>query len=174
MKGYCKCLVSVFCTLAVVGCDAFKTAESEHEVTSLSMFPTFLPKDIVLAKKYSPSEHSLQRFQLVIVKPPIFGGKISYIKRVVGLPGEEISISNDSLLFGKLSFQQTELPAAMRGQDWIPLDFRTNTIRYKLRTNEVFVVGDNLAILNDSRSWGPIPVGSVVGVAVEFKRKLDP
>ncbi len=99
-------------------------------IPSESMMPVLLKGDRLVVSKYpygwswvSPSFHVLpptsgrlfgslpERGDVVIVTPP--GKSADYIKRVVGLPGDEIEMINGQLIINGLPVKREERPAAM-------------------------------------------------------------
>jgi signal peptidase I len=151
-------LLLIASILMLTGCKV--EYDKKYRVTNSSMAPTLVPGDSVLAKPFDAGS-SLNRFQLVVVSPQIYGEQQVYIKRVIGLPGEDILIETNSLVINGKVYMQIALPEALRNQAWF--DSR-NSIRYHLQGDEIFVIGDNLRIVNDSRSWGPLRLKFVVGV----------
>jgi signal peptidase I len=102
----------------------------------------------------------------------------SYVKRVIGLPGDEISIINFVVRVkpagNAYSFTEFELgdhpytpnipqiPALWDSS----LPFSGNMDAVVLGENECFVVSDDRSNTNDSRTWGPIPLDYITGRAL--------
>tara|TARA_B100001248_G_scaffold168565_1_gene127664 strand:+ start:1982 stop:2482 length:501 start_codon:yes stop_codon:yes gene_type:complete len=115
----------------------FKTYEIKEE----SMSPELLPEDYVLATK---TNEQLSRGDIVIFKNS--EKSIDVVKRVVGLPGETISASNNELL---VNGKTIEDPWARTVTD----DF----IDCNVGENEVFVLGDQRRLSSsDSRTLGTV------------------
>ncbi|MDR2392664.1 MAG: signal peptidase I [Treponema sp.] len=101
-----------------------------------------------------------------------------YIKRVIGLPGDEITMTNYVLRIkpkdASYTFTEFELsdktydvtipqvPALWDGS--IPFSGNQETI--VLGEDECFVLSDDRSNTNDSRTWGPVPVDSIIGKAL--------
>lgn len=104
----------------------------------------------------------LKRGDVVVFRYPK-NPSIFYIKRIVGLPGEKIEISND-----KVKIFNSENP------DGFVLDesqYLSSSVMTSGETNltlgeEYFVMGDNRQYSSDSRSWGPVPEVDVMGKVV--------
>ena len=114
-----------------------------YEIKEESMSPELLPEDYVLATK---TNEPLSRGDIVIFKNS--EKSIDVVKRVVGLPGETISASNNELL---VNGKTIEDPWAKTVTD----DF----IDCNVGENEVFVLGDQRRLsTSDSRTLGTINV----------------
>ena len=112
-----------------------------YEIKEESMSPELLPEDYVLATK---TNEPLSRGDIVIFKNA--EKSIDVVKRVVGLPGETISASNNELL---VNGKTIEDPWAKTVTD----DF----IDCNVGENEVFVLGDQRRLsTSDSRTLGTI------------------
>ena len=112
-----------------------------YEIKEESMSPELLPEDYVLATK---TNEPLSRGDIVIFKNS--EKSIDVVKRVVGLPGETISSSNNELL---VNGKTIEDPWAKTVTD----DF----IDCNVGENEVFVLGDQRRLsTSDSRTLGTI------------------
>ncbi len=112
-----------------------------YEIKEESMSPELLPEDYVLAIK---TNEPLSRGDIVIFKNS--EKSIDVVKRVVGLPGETISASNNELL---VNGKTIEDPWAKTVTD----DF----IDCNVGENEVFVLGDQRRLsTSDSRTLGTI------------------
>ena len=82
----------------------------------------------------------------------------SYIKRVIGIPGDTIEIDD-----GKVVVNGKPLP-----EPYVAPDNR-DSIPYPLKTippDQYFVLGDHRSSSNDSRSWGWVPRQNIYGKAV--------
>ena len=96
-------------------------------------------------------------------------GKRSYIKRVIGLPGEYIEIKNGSVYIDGKRLQEDYL------QDGVVTDMvqgnrdETFFTDFTVPENYVFALGDNRPGSTDSRSFGCIPLEKIEGtVAFRF------
>jgi signal peptidase I len=107
---------------------------------------------------------------LVLFRSPR-DSSIKYIKRVVGLEGETVEFDENGIrvngallkegIFARLLYSW---PA--RGP------FAPQEEGIKIPAKTVFVLGDNIQESVDSRSFGPVPVGSIIGKA--YKRYWPP
>jgi signal peptidase I len=112
---------------------------------------------------------SAQRFSLT------GRGRRTYIKRIVGLPGDEIGMTNFVLRVRERGSSYTFTEFELSDRDYVPdiphvpavwdesLPFSGNMDRIILGENECFVLSDDRANTNDSRTWGPIPIKQVGG-----------
>lgn len=78
-----------------------------------------------------------------------------YLKRVIGLPNDTVSFRDGGVLINSLPLRE---PYAIR-QDGATLDPRT------VPAGQVYVLGDNRAESDDSRTFGTVPIGSIIGRA---------
>ena len=112
-----------------------------YEIKEESMSPELLPEDYVLAIK---TNEPLSRGDIVIFKNS--EKNIDVVKRVVGLPGETISASNNELLVNGKTIE--DLWAKTVTDDFIDCN---------VGENEVFVLGDQRRLsTSDSRTLGTI------------------
>ncbi len=112
-----------------------------YEIKEESMSPELLPEDYVLATK---TNEPLSRGDIVIFKNS--EKNIDVVKRVVGLPGETISASNNELLVNGRTIE--DLWAKTVTDDFIDCN---------VGENEVFVLGDQRRLsTSDSRTLGTI------------------
>ena len=79
------------------------------------------------------------------------------IKRLIGLPGDSVTIENGRVYINGAALDQSFITGAggMLGSSSLPA--------YRLQTDEYFVLGDNRNHSCDSRTYGPIHFGQIVG-----------
>lgn len=112
-------------------------------VKGRSMQDTLHDGDFMLALRYGLFGR-IRRFDVVICRYP--GRKGHFVKRVVGLPGERVSMTEGALYInGAEVTEDFPLRRSLRG-----FDERT------LGPDEYFVMGDNRPCSSDSRRVGPI------------------
>ena len=125
-------------------------------VVGQSMEPNFHDKEYLVVDKLSYKIRHPKRGEVVIFHPPQ-NLKESYIKRVIGLPGELVEIKDGSVYInGNLlseSYIQKESGTANT----------SNNMSQRLAANEYFVFGDNRDHSSDSREIGPIPINYFQG-----------
>jgi len=127
-------------------------------VKGQSMEPNFEDGDYLIIDELSFRLRDPQRGEVVVFKYP---NNLSqrYIKRIIGLPGETIEVKDGKVIV----FNQ--------GGGWIldeseylsPAIQTPGDIRISLFENEYFVLGDNRYASSDSRRWGSLPRGDIVG-----------
>lgn len=163
-------------------------------IPSGSMLPNLQIHDHVLVKKFSygikvPFSDAWvfrwgmpQRGEITVFKYPKQPG-VYFIKRVIGLPGDEIFFKEGILSLNGESWKQIPIdvpPGADENFDYFEelsglgkhiVRYRKGHLRsdeeftVKLLENEYFVMGDNRDESMDSRYWGPVTVGLLVGRA---------
>jgi signal peptidase I len=88
------------------------------------------------------------------------------VKRVIGLPGETISLSGHGyvLINGK-RLDETWLPSSVQGTTYPGPAGNAYALDqpYKIPADEYFVMGDNRDDSCDSRYWGPLAGSLIVG-----------
>ncbi len=120
-----------------------------------SMEPNFFTDQRLIIEKISYRFRTPERGDVVVLKDPS-GGPIPLIKRVVGLPGERVTISQGHVYIEGKLLKESYLtqPTSGPSESWVvpPL--------------HIFVMGDNRGNSRDSRYFGPIELDSILGHAV--------
>lgn len=130
-------------------------------IESVSMENTLHPGNAVLVNRLAYRFNLPERGDIIVFDPP-FESPEPYIKRVIGLPGDEISIREGTVYLNGTAIPEPylrERPAA-RGTWLVP-------------EGAVFVMGDNRNNSSDSRNWGPVPESNIIGRAVFIYWPLD-
>ena len=136
-------------------------------VDGQSMMPTYVDKEYILAEKVSYLTGVPKRGDVIVFRPPI-NPSVSYIKRVIGLPGETVKIENNTVtIINDKNPNGIALSELYLGSDALTLAEGTTTGAYtvKVADNEYFVMGDNRQHSSDSREWGLLPKANIIGRA---------
>ena len=133
-----------------------------HQVRGNSMYPNFHDTDYLLTDKISYRLGNPKRSDIIIFHAPQ-NEEYDYIKRIVGLPGEKISLSEDNqVLINNQILNEPYLSKDIKtfGGNFLEIG-ETMTIP----TEKYFVLGDNRNHSSDSRDWGFVPRENIVGKA---------
>ena len=129
-----------------------------------SMYPTLEENDRLIVKKYEAvlETEEYKRGDVIVFESPLENEDKYFIKRVIGLPGDKINISDGKLYINEIMIEE---PYIDENSFTEALIFGTN---YVVAENELFVMGDNRlpGKSNDSRSFGGISVEKVEGKIV--------
>ena len=87
-----------------------------------------------------------------------------FIKRVIGLPGETLELRQSQVFINGEPIDEPYLDA-MRQGGRMPLDLRGTFGPLVVPEGHLFMMGDNRGDSQDSRYWGPLPIGYVKGKA---------
>ena len=171
------------------------------QIPSESMVPTLEVGDFILVNKYAYGVRlPLIRTKVIDISEPKRGDVMVFfppkeeryfIKRVVGLPGDQIKIADNQLFINGVKQEQTLIdsstpkpgePCAMEGGTAIVVDETFGDKSHKMRKcviygrplatrswtvpqGHYFMMGDNRDNSADSRSWGTVPEERIVGKA---------
>jgi signal peptidase I len=141
----------------------FVVAEARF-IPSASMAPTLAVGDRLVIEKVTYHLHTPRRGDIVVFHPPrpaILGQigldpSVPWIKRVVGLPGDKLS-----LVDGRLYVNGRRLP-----EPYLLSGAASYTLHERpVPADSVFVLGDNRNHSIDSATWGPLPMENIIGKA---------
>jgi signal peptidase I len=129
------------------------------DVDGESMMSTLYDKDVIFVEKISKLTHNFKKGQIVIFNSKNYNEDI-YVKRVIATYGDEIEIKN-----GKVFLNGFELEEPYLDKNTVtnPGPFMTKNKKYKLKEDEIFVLGDNRENSVDSRILGPINIKDIEG-----------
>jgi signal peptidase I len=142
-------------------------------IPSGSMEPTLQIGDRILVNKLSYHIHGVDRGDIVVFARPATencgGPQVNdLVKRVIGLPGDIISLSGGYVYIDGKRLDENWLPSTEQGVTLAgPHGNSSNLVRpYRVPANDYFVMGDNRGDSCDSRFWGPISKSLIVGKVV--------
>lgn len=118
----------------------------------------FVNKFIYPLREWLGDREPIKRGDIVVLLFPNDPSK-SYIKRVVGLPGERVEIEDGKLMINGEVINEPYLDTEYLSHDSTPSPVDVKSHHY-------FVMGDNRNNSSDSRSWGLVPEKYIYGQAI--------
>lgn len=142
------------------------------EVEQDSMYPTILEHEYVLIDKLSPRFSDYDRGDIVVFQPPegFEQGGVPFIKRVIGLPGDTVTLENGRVFVTPPNGSPVRLDepyvviADGETAPTLPRDAE-RTSEWTIPAGHYFVMGDNRPQSQDSRFFGPIERSAIIGRA---------
>jgi len=127
------------------------------KVEGTSMAPLLSDQERIFINKFVYRFEPIERGDVVVFWYPLDRSK-SFIKRVVGLPGDTVEIRSGHLYVGGRELMEPYVPANyLDGASYPPLT---------LPAESYFVMGDHRDSSNDSRVFGPVARQFIYGKAV--------
>ena len=111
-------------------------------------------------EKFLPVSHPPERGDIIVFKAPVNEEK-DFVKRVIGLPGERVKISDGSVFIDGLKLSEPYL-----GHAFVTGGTTCNHklwCDFRLQEGQYFALGDNRGGSSDSRSWGAVPEENIIG-----------
>jgi len=168
-----------------------------YRMATGSMIPTVLPGDFIMTDRridHSAENHGLKRGELVVFKYPESKEK-HFLKRVIGLPGDEIEIKGMELYVNgekrtgeEVSYMQERRDEYIKertvafyeesASGTYVVFFLEGTARKNLKVTvpegNCFVLGDYRDNSRDSRHWGMVPLDDVIARAKLIYYSVNP
>jgi signal peptidase I len=138
-----------------------------YKVQQMSMEMTLLPDQYVLVDKLTPHWAPYTRGDIIVFNPPSSwaeGGDVPFIKRIIGLPGDHVELRDGKVFVNGIELNEPYIfvdpgvplrtePQPGGASEWLVPD------------GDLLVMGDHRNQSADSRSFGPVPISSVIGRA---------
>jgi len=156
-KGLLKDLFTLVLLIVVVVIPIRLFVISPFVVDGASMHPTFENLDYLVVDEILYRFKAPARGDVIVFRYP-GNPSIFYIKRIIGLPGETVSIDR-----GVVSILSTKGEHIALPEPYIVNEDATYTKDVSLNPGEYFVMGDNRPNSSDSRVWGPLPMKDIIG-----------
>lgn len=123
-------------------------------VENISMEPTLVPGEFLVVNKFAYKTGEIKRGDIIVFHYPMNPDE-DYIKRVIGVPGDKISIAEGQVAVNGFVLNEPYIAAPpAKGGEWV------------IPENAVFVLGDNRNESSDSRDWGFVPDDFIIGKAL--------
>ena len=129
------------------------------KVEGTSMMPALVDQERIFINKfvYRFGTGKIERGDMVVFWFPHDQTK-SYIKRVIGTPGDTVEVTNGTVIINGAPLDETYVPDEYRDRVSMPPT--------RVPDDQYFVLGDHRVSSNDSRSWGMVPRRCIYGKAV--------
>lgn len=152
-----KIVALAFFTIVLVRYYLFKP----FYVKGASMEPNFYDHEYLIIDELTYRLREPERGEVIVFRYP-GNPKEYFLKRIIGLPGERVKVAE-----GKITvYNQAHPEGSEVSEAYLPGDLRTSGEQIiQLRINQFFVLGDNRPNSFDSRRFGPIDRGAIVGRA---------
>ena len=140
--------------LAVVLYFGINAVSARVRVDGFSMRPTLQDGEYILVNKLAYKTGEPTRGDIIVFVFPV-NPEEDLIKRVIGLPGETVSVHNGIVSVDGVPLTEPYIasPPAYDG-DWV------------IPEGQLFVLGDNRNDSRDSHQWRFLPIENVIGKAV--------
>ncbi len=131
-------------------------------VSGSSMEPNFYSGEYLVINELSYHFEKPQRGDIIVFKYPKDNSEY-FIKRIIGLPGEQVRISDNHVIIINKQYPK----GLLLDESYLPNSAQTlsvgNNTSAVLGADEYFVLGDNRLASSDSRFWGPVPSKDIIG-----------
>lgn len=131
-----------------------------HKIKGASMEPNFPDGEFLLTDKVTYRFKEPKRGDVVIFKAPIAPDE-EFIKRVIGLPGETVKVSDGHVYINGKILNERYLNSSLLTSTGPFLGEKEFTVP----AGQLFVIGDNRNHSSDSRHWGPVQKTAITGRA---------
>ena len=130
------------------------------QVNGQSMYPNYHHGEYILTNLIAIKIGNPQRGEVVVFQAPNDREK-DYIKRVIGMPGDRISLKSEQVYIDGVRLDES---------DYLAPNVKTSGGVFLAEGREVevppgnfFVLGDNRPASSDSRQWGFVPKDKIIG-----------
>jgi len=132
-----------------------------HKIKGDSMQPNFPDGEYLLTDKVSYRFGEPERGDVVVFEPPGSDGE-EYIKRIIALPGEEVSVREGKVYIDGAMLSESYISETLRTSGGGFLNDGDSVV---VPLDNYFVLGDNRIASSDSRMWGFVKKDKITGRA---------
>jgi signal peptidase I len=160
LKKYLKYIVLDILIAAAVSIFLITYVASAYKIEGNSMQTVLNDQERIIISKLAVKNGNIDRCDIVVLRKPDEPSR-SIIKRVIGLPEEIIEIREGDVYINGRKLPE---PYLKKQKD---IMFRSINMKPLLiQKNHYFVIGDNRAVSQDSRFFGPVPENYIYGKTI--------
>src|ERR1700674_2615259 len=137
-----------------------RLAVQNFNIEGHSMEPNLHDKELILVDKWSYLFHAPTRGDVVVFVAPPHPDQ-DYIKRIVALPGDTVTINDTTVMVDGVKLNETYVNPRNQGNIWASKTIANMIVP----PDDYFVLGDNRIGSSDSRDWGFVPRANIIGRA---------
>src|SRR5579862_8998539 len=141
--------VMIFCTHIII---------QTFHIDGQSMEPTLHNQEYIFVYKVAYLFSPPERGDVIVFQYPL-NPQEAYIKRIVGVPGDVISIVGQTVSVNGVVLHEPYINKADMQNPYPPF------VKRLVGPDEYFVLGDNRGNSSDSREWGFVPRNNIIGKA---------
>ena len=145
-------------TLTILMFLLIRFAVQNFRVDGMSMEPKLHNGEYILVNKAAFLFHAPERGDVIVFEYPK-DPQIDYIKRVVAIPGDTISVEGTKVMVDGVTLNEPYINPNDDFNPFSPIVDRTVPL------GDYFVMGDNRGNSSDSRQWGFVPQQNIIGQA---------
>jgi signal peptidase I len=145
-----------------------------YRIPSKSMYGTLRINDRVLVDRLAYRLGDIKRGDVVVFRWPL-DRKITFIKRVIGLPGDALALDSGRVFVNGSPLSEPYVVKShgraaptLAGAVAVPAGAAPWSLQhaYTVPAGHFFMMGDNRTLSDDSRDWGCVPRGDIIGKAM--------
>ncbi len=136
-------------------------AVQNYDVTGPSMETSLHNQERIMVDKVSYVFHEPARGDVIVfIAPPAATAvQENYVKRIIGIPGDVITVDGNTVILDGITLNETYVASGMQGNANPPI------VKRMIPDGQYFVMGDHRGNSSDSRAWGFVPRGNIIGRA---------
>jgi signal peptidase I len=176
----------VYLTASVLLEKSSSIAFRAYSMTTNSMDPTIRgpaegqEHDHMVAQRFAYLFSKPKRGDIVVFKTTTTRGDRVNVKRIIGLPGETISLKDRKVW---IDGRQINEPSIFNKMEYVPINemrivahgahLSSSRDSFRIPDGEYFVLGDNTYYCRDSRFYGPVPEKNILGKVTKIILPLE-
>ncbi len=131
----------------------------DFHILGHSMEPTLHDQEFIMVNKaaylFQPPAHG----DVIVFQNPL-NRRENFVKRIIAIPGDIISIIGQAVIVDGVILHETYVNKDDANNPYMPI------IKHIIGPNQYFVMGDNRGNSSDSRAWGLVPRSNILGKAI--------
>lgn len=160
-----KTLVGELVEVALIALVLFlaaRIAVQNFRVNGTSMIPTLQNNEFILVDKLTYRFRSPERGDIIVFKAPV-PPYSDFIKRVIGLPGDRVTVHNDAVYVNGTRLNENYI---LQKPTYVMTTIPNDPLGDVVPKGDYFVLGDNRNDSFDSHMWGLLSRNRIIGRAI--------